>query len=89
VRLDDRGTHQAVLAERSMLWSLGGGCLVPIGAVTEVAGEELTLRGAVLSPNGERRIEGVILDTLADAVDAGRKLAEQLLAQGAGEVLRL
>lgn len=85
--LDDPVTHQAVIAERSMLWSLGGGCQVPVGAVTESSGDVLTLRGAVLSPNGARRIEAAIQDDLANAHDAGRKLAEQLIRLGAKELL--
>src|SRR5205807_1005478 len=58
VRLDDATTHQAVRAERELLRALGGGCQVPIGAAAVVAAETLTLRGAVLAPDGSRRIEG-------------------------------
>ena len=46
-----------VLAERQMLRGLGGGCQVPIGAVTRIDGDTLTLRGVVLPPDGSSRIE--------------------------------
>src|SRR5262245_53071601 len=49
--LDDSATHAAVVAERSFLLALGGGCLVPIGAQGQVSGNHLNLRGVVVSPD--------------------------------------
>ncbi len=82
-------TRQAVLAERSLLRALGGGCLLPIGAVTAVAGETLSLRGAVVQGDGTRRLEGQVSGAAADAEAVGRRLAEELLARGARELLGL
>jgi hydroxymethylbilane synthase len=87
--LNDPATHQAVTAERSLLYHLGGGCQVPIGAAAAVAGDRLTLRGAVLAPDGSRRIEGMLAGPAGDAETVGRRLAERLNADGAGELLRL
>jgi hydroxymethylbilane synthase len=86
--LDDPPTHQAVLAERELLHSLGGGCQVPIGAATQVIGERLALRGAVLSPDGRHRIEGRGEGRLADAEALGGRLAQELLTRGAAELLK-
>ena len=36
--VNDPATWQRVTAERAMLWALGGGCLVPIGATSAVRG---------------------------------------------------
>ena len=55
-QLNHLPTRQAVLAERALLRGLGGGCLVPMGAIARVEGSELLLRGAVLSPDGRQRI---------------------------------
>jgi hydroxymethylbilane synthase len=85
--LDDRATRQAVLAERAVLRGLGGGCLVPIGASATVAGERLTLRAAVLPPDGSRRIAGELSGPAAEAEGLGQRLAERLLAEGARELL--
>ncbi|MBY0458816.1 MAG: hydroxymethylbilane synthase, partial [Gemmataceae bacterium] len=49
-------TFARVQAERAMLSALGGGCLVPIGATSGVLDGVLTVRGAVLSPDGRRRV---------------------------------
>ncbi len=84
-RLDHPTTHRAVLAERSLLRTLQGGCQVPLGVVSRVEGESLSLRAAVLSPDGTRRIEGVVVGP--EAEDIGRRLAEELLERGARELM--
>jgi hydroxymethylbilane synthase len=85
--LDDYATHQAVLAERAFLRGLGGGCLVPIGALSRVSGEALDLRGAVLRPDGSERIEAEQSSSVQDPEHLGRQLADRLLASGAGKLL--
>jgi hydroxymethylbilane synthase len=86
-KVDDRLTHHAVLAERALLRGLGGGCQVPIGAATYVREDHLTLRGAVLTPDGRERIESVFTGGLAEPEDAGQALAQDLLARGASRLL--
>ncbi len=86
-RLNDRPTRQAVLAERAMLRALGGGCQVPMGAVSRVSGGALALRGAVVRPDGARRVEAEQTGPADDAEGIGRRLAEVLLARGAGDLL--
>jgi hydroxymethylbilane synthase len=85
--LDDPATRQAVLAERAVLSGLGGGCLVPIGASTRIEGGRLTLRAAVLSPDGSRRVAGDLEGPATEAEVLGQQLADGLLARGAREVL--
>jgi hydroxymethylbilane synthase len=85
--LNDVATRQAVLAERALLRGLGGGCLMPIGAAARVEGEWLTLRGAVLSSDGSRRVAAETIGAPEDATALGQRLAEMLLAQGAHELL--
>jgi hydroxymethylbilane synthase len=88
-RLDDVPTHMAVRAERSFLRALGGGCLVPIGAVALANGKDLRIRGVVLSPNGDRRIEGDTAGSVEYTEEMGERLAAGLLARGARELLAL
>ena len=82
-------TRRAVLAERAMLSALGGGCQVPMGAVSRVAGEVLTLRGAVVRPDGSERIEAEGSGPAADPEGIGRRVAEELLARVRGACFRL
>jgi hydroxymethylbilane synthase len=80
-------TWSAVLAERAMLWALGGGCLVPIGAYSQLANDVLTLRGTVLSPDGKRRIVGTHSGPMHIPLGIGNELAASLLGDGARELL--
>jgi len=45
-RLDDPATRAAVEAERAFLRASGGGCRAPLGALAEVDGATITIRGA-------------------------------------------
>lgn len=86
-QLDHAPSRQAVLAERAFLFALGGGCLVPFGALGTVTGDELKLRGTVLPPDGSRRVEGEVSGPAGEAEALGRRLAEELLANGARELV--
>jgi hydroxymethylbilane synthase len=86
-RLDDQPSRHAVLAERAFLRGLGGGCLVPIGARGTVEAGTLTLRGAVLSPDGKFRTAGETAGRPEEAELLGHRLAETLLAQGGRQAL--
>jgi hydroxymethylbilane synthase len=85
--VNDATTQAAVLAERSLLAQLSGGCLAPIGALGEIVGGELRLRAVVLSADGLRRLAASDAGTPADAIALGQRLAEKLLADGAGELI--
>jgi hydroxymethylbilane synthase len=71
-----------------MLWGLGGGCLVPIGSLTRVEGHLLTLRGAVLNPDGTRRIVDTHRGPVDRPLNVGAELAARLLSAGARELLQ-
>jgi hydroxymethylbilane synthase len=86
--LDHAPTHQAVLAERSLLKQLSGGCLAPIGAWGRVsAGGQLQLDAAVLSPDGRERLAATATAAASDAVQLGITLAAQLIAGGARQLI--
>jgi hydroxymethylbilane synthase len=87
--LTDADTFRRVLAERAMLYALGGGCLVPIGATSKIQDGILTLRGAVLSPDGKRRVVATHTGPADTPLALGQELAAMLLAEGAGELLRM
>ena len=85
--LEDRDTRLAITAERKCLAALGGGCLVPIGAYCHRSGDELSLRAVVASADGRQIITAVARHI--DPEILGEKLAQQLLDQGAGAILKL
>jgi hydroxymethylbilane synthase len=86
-KLDHWPSSAAVRAERSLLRGLGGGCQVPIGAMTRLEGANLTLRGAVIAPDGSRRVLGEVNGPPEAAEALGHWLANDLLSQGAKELL--
>ena len=85
--LDNAETHSAVLAERTLLAALQGGCLAPVAALARVENTRLTLAGRVLDRDGSRLIEASDAAAPADAAQLGRRVADKLLAQGADELI--
>lgn len=85
--LNDPMTWATTQAERAMLYALGGGCQIPVGAYTTIRDEVLTLRGAVLSPDGSRRIVDTLSGPIQNPRDIGHELAARLFAAGAREVM--
>jgi len=85
--LGDTPTYQAVTAERKLLFTLRGGCLAPVGAWGRMENARLRLSAVVLSRDGERRLHVEDDAPGEQAADLGERLAEQLLAQGAAELI--
>lgn len=81
--LNHLATQQAVIAERSLLATLRGGCLAPVGAWGRVEGGSLLLDGVVLSGDGRQRVAASSSGPATSAAEVGRSVAEQLIAQGA------
>ena len=84
--LEHPPTRDRCLAERAFLRELEGGCQVPIGVNTTIEGD-LTLTGLVASLDGKRLIKDTLSGKPADAEQLGRKLAQRMREQGAGEIL--
>ncbi len=85
--INDADSHAAVLAERSLLAHLRGGCLAPIGALGRIVGGRLQLSAVVLNPDGSQRLVASDAASPADAITLGRRVADALLAQGAAELI--
>lgn len=83
--LDHEPTNVSVAAERHLLFSLGGGCSVPVGAYATTADRTIRMVAGVFDPGTGRamrtRAEG------GSPVEVGERAARALLAQGAGAVL--
>ncbi|RLP87179.1 MULTISPECIES: hydroxymethylbilane synthase [unclassified Micromonospora] len=89
--LDHAPSHAAVTAERALLATLEAGCSAPVAAYAELAegdaGDEIYLRGAVISPDGTRDLRLSRTGTPADAAEIGKALAAELLELGADSIL--
>lgn len=82
-------TALRVEAERAMNRRLEGGCQVPIAGFAEINDGQVHLRGLVGAPDGTQviRAEGRAQADLEAARALGRKVAEDLLGQGADRIL--
>ncbi len=89
--LDDRRTRGCVEAERALLAELEAGCSAPVGAMAEVAegdlGDELWVRAIALSPDGALSVRRSASGPLDDPVGLGQKLAAEMLADGAADLI--
>ena len=83
--VEDRETRAEITAERSLVLKLEGGCRVPIGAVGQAAGNELSLFGCIFSLNSRKKISASAKGTLAEAEELGRAVGEDLIRQGAAD----
>lgn len=80
-------TADAVEAERSFLKELEGGCQVPIGGFARVDAGEVELTGLVASLDGTVTIRKTLRGPRKDAAEIGRRLAREVLRDGAGAIL--
>ncbi|MBX3424992.1 MAG: hydroxymethylbilane synthase [Pirellulales bacterium] len=95
--LDDLPTRLGVTAERAFLAALHGGCSAPVAAWGRVEGDLLRLDGLAADLNGVVVLRGshdreltpgvAPAEALAAAEQLGAELAEELIAQGAAEII--
>ena len=89
--LDDRLTRVAVEAERAVLATLEAGCSAPLGALAEVVegedGDELWIRAIALTLDGGWSVRMSATGAPHDAVGVGTRLASDMLAEGAADLM--
>ncbi|CAM4447103.1 hydroxymethylbilane synthase [Vibrio agarivorans] len=85
--LNHKDTQDRVLAERAMNLTLEGGCQVPIGSYALLDGDDLWLRALVGEPDGSQIVRGEIKGSRQDSEKLGVELANQLLDDGAKDIL--
>jgi hydroxymethylbilane synthase len=89
--LEHADTRTAVTAERALLAALEAGCSAPVGAIAEVAegdsGTEVFLRASVTALDGSDAVRLSATGPTTDAEGVGRRLAAELLADGAAHMM--
>jgi hydroxymethylbilane synthase len=88
-KLDNRASRLATTAERALLRRLEGGCQVPLGAIGTLENDTLRLHAAVCALDGSKTLQSrsQMPASLANAVSLGQRLAEDLLSQGAAQLM--
>lgn len=65
------------------MYSLKGGCRVPIGSIGRADDKILSLYGCIFSINGQKKISSFAKGSLDEAEDLGKRVAQRLMEQGA------
>lgn len=84
--LDHAPTHRRISAERAMLAVLDGSCRTPVGALTEIEGDALVLKGEILSLDGQTTFRAA--DRGVDPLALGEKVGRMLLDQAGPDWLK-
>jgi hydroxymethylbilane synthase len=85
--LNDNDSYERISAERALNHRLHGGCQVPIAGFATLDGDTLLLRALVGEPDGSRIVRGELSGHRSTAIEIGTRLADDLLARGAREIL--
>lgn len=86
--LDDPRTRVETTVERTVLATLGGGCIAPIGVYAVIRGEYVHVAAQVFSRDGTDVISGSRDISIRDYVEGAREFATGLREQGASELIR-
>jgi hydroxymethylbilane synthase len=79
--IHDAPTGARVAAERAFLGRLDGSCETPIGALAEIDGDQLRLRGEILSEDGALVLTDEATGPIASGPDMGNAMALRLLTR--------
>jgi hydroxymethylbilane synthase len=85
--ISDRSARISLDAERTVVSALGGGCQLPLGAISMHDNGVLRLRAVVATPDGSEAITREATGAPADPVSLGRKVADALAEAGATKIL--
>ena len=80
-------TEKKLRAERAYLRVLEGGCSIPVFALAKMEKEEITLKGGIVSLDGQKRISIEVKGSSEEPEAIGEKLAEEVFALGGKEIL--
>ena len=91
--INDPRTFYETAAERAFLAAIDASCTTPVGVRASVEGDTLALAAILFSPDGSRELSESMHDPIATdlmpsaAETSGKRLAEKMLARGAGALL--
>ena len=85
--LEHAPTRIVMRAERAFLAAMGGGCQVPLGAFARIEGEAIVMAGMLGRPDGTDLRLVNVEGSVKSPEDAGRQVAQQLLANGGRQIL--
>jgi hydroxymethylbilane synthase len=85
--IHDSREERRIAAERRFLARMGGSCQTPLAAHATYAEGDLTVVGMCGMPDGSKILHARVSGHPSQAEQLGNRLAEQLLEQGAADIL--
>ncbi|KYG77734.1 porphobilinogen deaminase [Roseivirga spongicola] len=85
--LDHPETAHCLKAERAFLKTMDGGCSIPVFGLAQLDGEEIQMKGGIISLDGKQRILKEKNGPVHQAEILGSELANEVLSSGGKEIL--
>jgi hydroxymethylbilane synthase len=85
--LNDGTSRSTLAAEQAVVAALGGGCQLPLGAFARVTDGRIDVRAVAASLDGTRTVHAHATGVETDASGTGARVAQDLAARGAMELL--
>ena len=86
--LNDVETEYCLLAERSFLKVMNGGCSIPVFVHSEMEHDRIHINGGILSLDGQKEVRSKKEAPKDSAMDLGKELALEILEEGGREILK-
>lgn len=85
--LNNEESETRLKAERAYLKRLQGGCSIPVFALANLSNNKITIKGGIISLNGQEKIVKELSGDISDPESLGTQLANDILAAGGDKIL--
>jgi hydroxymethylbilane synthase len=85
--LNNEESETRLKAERAYLKRLQGGCSIPVFALANLSNDKITIKGGIISLDGQEKIVKELSGDKADPESLGTQLANDILAAGGDKIL--
>lgn len=86
--LNHTPTEHCLLAERSFLKTMDGGCSIPVFGLATLQNDSIQMKGGIISMDGKTRIVKEAVGSVEQAQQLGSELANDVLSSGGKEILQ-
>jgi hydroxymethylbilane synthase len=86
--VNHKETEACIRAERSFLKAIQGGCSVPVFGYASLDGLLITLKGGIISLDGQQVIKVKRTAVVEDLKELGESVAKEVLENGGAEILK-
>ena len=86
-KIGDLNVMSMAEAERAFLAATGAGCQAPVGCLSHIRGDEIQIEGMIGREDGSSIIRNISSGPLAERLELGARLGEQLMRDGGAEIV--